>query len=205
MDRVVCVQPPAPPAQGDELDHIILMALRKEPVRRYHSVERFAEDIERYLSHQPVRARPDTAWYRARKYTRRHWIGLVAASLTFTAICGGAAVAIYQARIARERFQQVRKLANTFLFEFHDAIADIPGATKARALVVKTALEYLDNLSKSAGNDTELQAELAAAYDRVGDVQGSPRGASLGDSAAAILSYRKATALYERLAANDVA
>ena len=66
----------------------------------------------------------------------------------------------------------MRRTANSFLFEFHDAIADIPGTTKARALVVRRALEYLDSLVAEVEDDDTLRAELASAYEKVGTVQG---------------------------------
>jgi len=87
----------------------------------------------------------------------------------------------------------VRRLANSFLFEFHDAIATLPGATAARQLVVGRALEYLDKLSRQAAGDRPLQLELAQAYVKIGDVQGKPYTANLGDAEGAIASYTKAT------------
>jgi hypothetical protein len=103
------------------------MALRKEPERRYQSMAAFAEDIQRYLDHRPIVARPDTIRYRTRKYVRRHWIPLTAATLTIAGVIGGATVAVYQARVAQRRFDQVRKLANRFLFDFDKEIVSIPG------------------------------------------------------------------------------
>jgi non-specific serine/threonine protein kinase/serine/threonine-protein kinase len=66
---------------------------------------------------------------------------------------------------------------------------------------VTEGLEYLDKLSKDAGGRTDLRRELAAAYVRVGDVQGRPLNPNLGDTAGALVSYRKAVALYESLRA----
>ena len=66
----------------------------------------------------------------------------------------------------------MRKLANSVLFDYHDAIKDLPGATKVRERLVKDALNYLDSLAGEAHGDPELQRELAAAYERVGDVRG---------------------------------
>jgi eukaryotic-like serine/threonine-protein kinase len=114
MDRVICHQPPAQPGLGDELDSILLMALRKEPERRYGSVQEFAADIERYLDHLPVKARPDTIAYRTGKYIRRHWVGLAAAAIALAGICGGAGVAVYQARIAQSE-AAVSKAVTDFL------------------------------------------------------------------------------------------
>ena len=58
------------------------------------------------------------------------------------------------------------------LFDYHDAIKDLPGATAVRERLVKDGLAYLDSLAGEAGDDPELQRELAAAYERVGDVRG---------------------------------
>jgi eukaryotic-like serine/threonine-protein kinase len=180
--------------QGD-LDNIVLMALRKELERRYSSVEQFAQDIENYLQGRPVSARQDTLSYRTAKFIRRHKTGVAAAALVLLTLVGSTLIALRQARIAGRRFNEVRKLANQYLFEFHDAVENLPGSTPARQLVVKRALEYLDRLAQEARNDRSLQQELAAAYLKVGDVQGRPGFANLGDNAGALESYRKALAI----------
>jgi non-specific serine/threonine protein kinase/serine/threonine-protein kinase len=69
--------------------------------------------------------------------------------------------------------------------------------------VVKRASEYLDGLAQERGNDAALSLELATAYKRVGDVQGRPDYPSLGDSAGALASYRKAIAIFEQTAARS--
>ena len=203
MDRVVCQLPPAPPGLGDELDDILMMALRKEPERRYRGVREFAEDIGRYLNNEAVRARPDTILYRARKYVRRRWLPIAATAMVAVALTGGVVASQYQARIAQQRFEQVRRLAHSFVFDFDDDIARLAGSTAVREKMVKMALEYLDNLSKSAGSDLGLQKELAAAYQKVGDAQGYPARPSLGHTAEAVASYRKAAAMNETIAAKD--
>ena len=199
MDRVICLQPPAPPGLGDELDHILLMALRKEPERRYGGVPRFAEDIERYLDHRPVSARPDTIRYRARKFVRRNWWQLAAVATVIVSLGAGLGFSIERQRRADRRFNQVRQLANRFLFDFHDEIVNIPGTVKARGMIVTTALEYLNSLAAEAGGDLGLERELAEAYLRVGDVQGHLTRASLGDTKAALVSYRKALSVARRI------
>ena len=89
------------------------------------------------------------------------------------------------------------------MFEVHDSIKDLPGSTPARKLLVSRALEYLDSLSQEAKGDHSLQRELAAGYEKVGDVQGLPRQANLGDASGAEASYRKALAIRESLASAD--
>ncbi len=180
--------------RGD-LDNIVMMALRKEPERRYASAEQFAEDIRRHLAGLPVIARPNTAGYRTAKFMQRHKAGVMAAVLVVLSLVTGLFVAVRQARIAERRFNEVRQLANVYLFEFHDAIEKLPGATPARQLVVKRALEYLERLAQEVRGDRSLQRELAAAYLKVGDVQGRPGFPNLGDAAGALDSYKKSLAL----------
>ena len=186
-----------------DLDNIILMAMRKEPERRYQSVEQFSDDLLRYLEERPVIARRDTAGYRAGKFIRRHRLGVAATALIIVSLLGGLIAANYQARRAERRFAQVRKLANTFLFDFHDEIKNLPGSTSAREMVAKTAQEYLDSLAQEAAGDPLLQSELAQAYLKVGDVQGDPWGPNLGHNDSAITSYRKGLSLARQLAAED--
>jgi tetratricopeptide (TPR) repeat protein len=125
---------------------------------------------------------------------------VLAASLALTGICGAAGIAIHQARVAKQRFDQVRNLANRFLFDFDKEIAPIPGTVKAREMIVSTALEYLDRLEKESGGDPQLQWELASAYAKVADVQGSPFSPSLNHPKDAVASSQKALALARPLA-----
>jgi serine/threonine protein kinase len=108
-----------------DLDNILLMALRKEPPLRYSSVEQFSEDIRRHLAGLPVSARPRTPGYRAAKFIRRHKAGVAATALIALSLVAGMIATVWQARIARaeraradRRFNDVRRLANSFLFEF---------------------------------------------------------------------------------------
>ncbi len=189
--------------KGD-LDNIALKALQKEPLRRYRSVEQFSEDIKRYLSGQPVSARPDTFSYRFSKFARRNKVSLIAAVLVFLSLCAGIAIVVWQARraeqqrvLAENRFTEVRELANSVIFKYHDAIAALPGSTSVRELLVKDATKYLDSLANESANDPALQRELALAYIKLGDVQGKAYAANIGDTAGAVESYRKAVALLE--------
>jgi serine/threonine protein kinase len=193
-----------------DLDNILLMALRREPERRYASVEQLAGDIQRYLDGMPVLAQEDTFAYRAAKFLRRHQGAAIAASLAVFLLIAGAITTSWEARVAtreRERadrrFNAVRRVANSLLFDVHDAIRDLPGSTPARRLIVTKALEFLNNLAEDAGNDRDLQRELAAAWERVGDVQGQTREMNPGDTQGALASYRKALSLRERLSAGS--
>ncbi|MBL8206787.1 MAG: protein kinase [Blastocatellia bacterium] len=193
---------PTSALRGD-LDNIILMALRKEPERRYQSVEQFSEDLRRHLEGLPVRARKDTFTYRTGKFVRRHRLSLAALALVFLTLLGSVIVTTRAARRAERRFAQVRKLSNTFLFEFDNKISKLAGAIEAREMVVKTALEYLDSLAQEASGDADLQLELAQAYLKVAKVQGDVRQGNLGQTDAAATSYRKAIAVAEAILPRD--
>lgn len=182
-----------------DLDNIVLMAIRKEPQRRYASVEQFSEDIRRHLVGLPVLARGDTFAYRSGKFIRRHAVGVTAALLVLLSLTVGLVVAVRQAQIARReraraehRFNDVRDLANSLISGVYDSIEDLPGSTAARKLIVEKALHYLDSLSQESQGDLSLQRELAAAYKRIGDVQGNYTTANLGDSIGSLKSYEKA-------------
>ncbi len=197
------------PLRGD-LDNILLTALRKEPARRYSGVGAFAEDLRRYLGNRPVRARRATLAYRSAKFVRRNKVTTVAVILATGALLAGTVLALSSARRERaerqraeRHFADVRRLANSFLFEFHDKIAGLPGATEARRLVVSRALEYLDKLNREAQKNPALQMELAEAYLKIGDVQGKPYTANLGESAEAIRSYRRAAEIAASIASDD--
>ena len=97
----------------------------------------------------------------------------------------------------------MRELANSLLFEVHDAIEDLPGSTPARKMLVDRALRYLDRLSHDAASDPSLQRELGMAYERVGTVQGNPFGANLGDMQGALQSYGKSLEIRRTLLETD--
>lgn len=186
-----------------DLDNIVLMALRKEPQRRYASAEQFAEDLRRHLENLPVSARKDTVAYRTSKFVRRHKSGIAASAIVVVALLAGMGITLMEKRRADRRFNDVRSLANSLLFEIHDSIRDLPGSTPARKLLVDRALQYLDSLSGEGGNEPSLMRELATAYERVGEVQGHYLQNSLGDTAGSLRSYQRALEIRQRLAARS--
>ena len=86
--------------RGD-LDSIVLMAISKDPARRYRSAEQLAEDIKRHLNGRPVVARPATYRYHAAKFVRRNRVGVAAAGLVFLSLVFGLVATAWQARAAR--------------------------------------------------------------------------------------------------------
>lgn len=183
--------------EGD-LDNIALKAIEFEAAERYRSVEALAEDVRAHLSSRPIAARAHTWTYRTEKFIRRNRLAVLATAAVAVALIGGLGAALWQARIARQnyelaqrRFQDVRRLANTFIFDIDDAVARLPGSTAVRGAIVRNSLQYLDTLAQESASDPILQEELANAYEKVGDVQGRPGVLNLGGTAAALQSYRK--------------
>jgi serine/threonine protein kinase len=108
-----------------------------------------------------------------------------------------------QRELAEKRFEDVRKLATTFIFDVHYAIEALPGSLGARQLIVKTATDYLERLAGEKRDDPQLKRELAEAWLRIGDIQGARGRASFGQTEAALRSYEKALAIANELVAAD--
>jgi len=142
-----------------DLDNIMLMAMRKEPERRYQSVEQFSEDIRRYLAGMPVVARKDTFRYRSGKYVRRHKAGVaILALLAILAI----AMTIQAARIARERDRANQEAATArAVTESLVAMFEVADPSKARGNVI-TARELLDQGAEKVVRELKDQPAVQA-------------------------------------------
>ena len=195
--------------RGD-LDNIVLKALEKDRSRRYSHVEELAGDLRRYLEGRPVLARPGSFGYRASRFVRRNKALVGSMAAVGLALTLGLGMSLWQAREARRerqaaerRFELARRVAASLLYEVHDQIEDLAGSTKARELLLRRSLEYLDALSKEASTNPKLQRDLANAYLRAAMLQGVPGVSNLGDPGAARASLRKATALLEAALVSD--
>ena len=159
--------------RGD-LDNIVLMALRKEPARRYASVLQLAEDVRRHTENLPVSARADTFAYRGSKFVQRNRWAVLFASLAAVGLLGGIVATTYQARVARaaqvkaeRHFTDIRQISNTMLFELFDEIREVPGTLKAQQSLLKKATDYLDRLAGDAVDDAELLAEAGVGFGKL--------------------------------------
>ena len=185
-----------------DLDAIIMRALGRTPSTRYSSVEQLVNDIERHRTGYPVAARRGERGYAARAFVKRHHIALSVAAGVVALIIAAVTGVLWQASLAADarmraerRFNEVRQLAGALMFDVHDSIVELPGATSARELIVKTTIRYLESLEREAKGDVGLQRELARAFVRVGDVQGNPTNPNLGNTAGALTSYQRAIAI----------
>lgn len=143
--------------QGD-LDSIALKALEKERQRRYATPLEFAADVGRYLRNEPVTAHPASVAYRAKKYVRRHRVGVGVAAAAVLLLVGFAAAQAVELRNIRRQRDRADRIAH-----FMTGMFKVSNPSEARGNVV-TAREILDKASQQIGsglnNDPALQAQL---------------------------------------------
>jgi tetratricopeptide (TPR) repeat protein len=192
--------------RGD-IDAIVRKAMHKDPAGRYGSAQELAADLGRHLASEPVVARAPSLGYLLRRTARRHRAGAAATVVALAAVLMALGVSLWQTRRAavaqaraEARFNDTRQIANALIFKVHDGLIPLPGATPVRRMIVAEALTYLERLSQDPAVDDGLRLELATAYQRIGDVQGHPAGANLGDRAGARASYLQAVRLLAPLA-----
>jgi serine/threonine-protein kinase len=183
----ICEEPPAPPsavatpetaasmglgapdrlrrALRGELDAIVLMALRKEPERRYPTADALGEDLHHHLRGLPVQARPDSAGYRIRKLVARNRLAAAALGLAVLAMAGGTGVSLWQARAARHQAaiaDAERRTAQGVSEFLQEIFASADPSWAGRGLGVDATIrEAIDQAA--ARIDIDLAAEPAVA------------------------------------------
>ncbi|MCH7701593.1 MAG: serine/threonine protein kinase [Planctomycetes bacterium] len=201
IERAICEEEPAKPSTvaitsgagppkttpgrplAADLDSIVLKAMRKEPDRRYASIEQFSEDIRRHLVGLPVIARKDTFSYRAAKFIRRNKVPVTAAGVVLLSLIAGMVATSWQSRVAIRANavaqKQTRKAerVNTFL---NSMLASAQPSEKGKDVTVR---EILDNAAREIdtglGDEPEVEAEvhmtLGATYRELGHYAESER------------------------------
>jgi serine/threonine-protein kinase len=150
--------------RGD-LDTIVAKALKKDPAERYSSVAALAEDIQRYLTNQPISVRPDSFSYRATKFVRRHRKATALATLAVSATLAGTAGTLIQARNVRlQRDFALRQLARAFnTIEFNEFLLS-EAAPSGKPFTVNELLKRAENtLARQGSGDEISRVELLAA------------------------------------------
>jgi non-specific serine/threonine protein kinase/serine/threonine-protein kinase len=183
-----------------DLDNILAVALRKEPSRRYRSVDQFSEELQKHLDGRPVMARGDSVAYATRKFIGRHKLAVATGVIFTVLLCGASILAAWQAHRLSVRVDEDRKLASSFLIEIHDEIARLPGSTPAREALLEKSMDYLNGLARETGRDREMRRSLAVTYERFADLLVGVAGAGLGKSAQALKTYETAKTIREALA-----
>jgi len=170
-----------------DLDNIVLMAMRKEPGRRYGSSQQLANDIQRHLDGRPVIARRDTMSYRSSKFVRRHWLPVSAGIGVFTLILAFATttyvqrlhIAAERDRVAeqRERTERERARAEEIssflvnLFKLTDPEENRGNQVTARELLDSGAKRLRAGLQDQPATKAALLATVGAVYDSLGQFQ----------------------------------
>ncbi|MEM8995901.1 MAG: tetratricopeptide repeat protein [Acidobacteriota bacterium] len=204
LERVICGQEPewpslrarGPAPSGErpvaagrlrgDLDTIVMAALRKEPERRYPSVEQLADDIDRYLRDWPIRARPESSGYRLIKFVRRHRAAVAGAAALVTVLNTATVITARQAHIARQQREhaeaqsaRAEKVSEWMveIFEFSD-----PSEARGETITAREILDRAaDRLVEELGDQPLDRAALAETMGRV------YQGLGLYDSAQALL------------------
>jgi len=146
-----------------DLDNIVLKAMRKEPERRYASVEQFAEDLRRHLEGLPVMARKDTFSYRSGKFIRRHKAGVAAAALVVLTLMAGIVATAWEARVAA-------KQARLAVEQRDKARTEAAKAERIKSFL-QDVLSYADpywySPGRGQGRDVKVVEALNAAAQRI--------------------------------------
>ena len=179
--------------RGD-IDSIVAQALAPEPSMRYASAEALADDIERHLDGLPVQARRAGAAYRARKFVRRHWIGVGLGSLAVIGLCA----ALIWSTIQTQRAETALARANavqSFLIEVFDAAEPAPGA---RGVVTQRELaeRAIGRLERVLTDQPDMAADILIAVGRV--------FRQLGFTEQSLSSLARAEALLDAQGAADI-
>ncbi|MDH3745348.1 MAG: serine/threonine-protein kinase, partial [Acidobacteriota bacterium] len=160
-----------------DLDNIVLMALRKEPERRYPSIEQLSEDIRRHLKGLPVLAHADSFGYRASKFVRRNAGGLTAAVLVFLSLAGGLVVSTVQAKRAKLEARHAAEVTDflTGLLEVSD-----PELAQGREVPVREVLDLAAfRIEGELGDQPRVQARIGTLighlYHRIGQYEEADR------------------------------
>ena len=173
--RAVCEQTPTAPSHvwkenpelappdasrklSGELDTIVLMAMRKEPARRYVSVGQLAEDVQAFLGGYPIRARTDAWGYRYRKFVRRHKAGFAATVAVALSLVGfSIGMGLLARRAERERMRAEREA------QFLNSIfqSTTPGEARGKQITGRELLEDgARRVDSEFAGEPELQARL---------------------------------------------
>lgn len=185
LQMVVSDEPVRPrrlqPKIPRDLETICLKCLEKNPRRRYASARELADDLDRFVEGRPIAARPVRVWERAAKWSRRRPAAaaliLVSLAATMALIAGGA---WYNARLRNELdrsdrlFTEGRDFARWILYDHTDRVVGMMGSTTLSEELGARSLKYLDHLAKDTADDVALAADVAAAYERIAEVQGTP-------------------------------
>jgi serine/threonine protein kinase len=174
-----------------DLGTVLSKALKPAPAERYATAEAFAQDLEHWLRHEPIRARPDTVWYRARKFVARNRFTVATAAAGIAALALGLAAALWQAQQARQQAARAEEIRRFVLTLFVDANPVHGGSAELRAVDLlsrarerierelqgrpREQVELLCTVGVSLSNLSAI-AEARAAYESAARIGPIPAG-----------------------------
>ncbi len=193
-----------------DLEAVIMKSIAREASERYATAGELADDLQRAMNREPVLAQPQTALYIMRKKVAKNRGKVSLAALVLLSFVAFAIISVKliieerdaarEAKIVAEqerdkaeaRFVLGRDFAHKLIFELDDRLAE--GPTSARASLVSSGGEYLEKLSKDAGERPDLLTEIAQVYGKIGEVQRQQ-----GDLKGAMASYQKSLDAFKKL------
>jgi serine/threonine protein kinase/tetratricopeptide (TPR) repeat protein len=198
--RRIAFEEPRPPRRTNkaipaELETIVLKAMAKNPAERYATAQEMADDLERFLKDEPIKAKPPTLVQKAKKWAHRRqqivWTAAAAMVLVVAVIVAGLVIgniriqeerneaqrqrddAQRQRDLARKNFQKAREAVDKYFTQVsEDELLDKPGMQPLRKRLLESALAYYAEFAQQRGDDPALQKDLAEAYLRIGDITG---------------------------------
>ena len=183
----------------NDLDAILMQALRKEPQRRYPTVAAFADDVTRHLEQRPVLAHADSLRYRIGKFLLRHGGIVMATAIAFSLLTLTTSLAIHSAikaersrKVAEGRLKDVQDIAHSYVFDLDTMLEEIPGTLHVRQFALTNAKKYLDAMYSETKNNEALAHDVAQGYNQTARVQATPGQPSVGDAVGAEASFRRA-------------
>ena len=209
IDTAICTTDPAParrlnPGLPADLDFILLKALRKEPEERYSTVEQLADDIKAVLDSRPVRAWSANFRYRSRKFVRRHWMPVSAATVVVLTLTACLYITNRQRALAVARVVQLRRLSRQLLdFEMQLRSPNAGTDLQIHRKITATDIQYLESLRPEARHDAGLALEIGAGYLQLARIQGVPEWNQEGNYAEAEKSLSKAGEIAGNVLSSD--
>jgi non-specific serine/threonine protein kinase/serine/threonine-protein kinase len=155
--------------QGDA-DSIALKALEKDRRRRYASPSELAADIEHYLRNEPVSAHPPSAAYRARKYIRRHRLGVGLAAAAVLLLLGFAIAQAVELRTIRKERDRADRITGfmTNMFKVSDPSEARGNDIRVREVLDKASTQIVTGLSQEPRDQALLMQVMADVYRNLG-------------------------------------
>jgi eukaryotic-like serine/threonine-protein kinase len=189
-----------------DLDMIVLMALRKEPERRYSSPAQLALDLRRHLEGLPVSARSDSTIYRVSRFMQRHAVGVTAAAAVLLALVAGVigtSMGLVTARRERDRAEESSRQTRQTVDQFFTRVSEErllnqPGLHPLRKQLLQDAQRFYEGFVAEHGKDPAVRAELALARNRLASIT-----AEIGSLVEAEGRFQQAVALWDELLRAD--